>query len=48
MNDFFYYDKFNGHLSVKESADEDKEFAERSCLFAKQFLKFASTVWRES
>jgi hypothetical protein len=48
MNDFFYYDKFNGHPFVEEQADEDKEFAERSCLFVKPFLKFASTVWRES
>ena len=45
---FFYYDKFYGHPSVREPADADKEFAERNYLFAEPFLKFASTVWRES
>ena len=45
---FFYFDKFYGHPSVKDSADEDKVFAEQNYLFAEPFLKFASTFWRES
>ena len=45
---FFYFDKFYGHPSVEESADEDEEFAALNYLFAEPFLKFAATVRRES
>ena len=48
MNDFFYYDNFNGHPFVEEHAEEDKEFSERNYQLYRPFLKFASTVWRES
>jgi len=48
LHKFFYYDQCYMHPSVEESDDEDKEFAALNYLFAEPFLKFATTVRRES